>query len=87
MRIVKINRQDWLTDMPKLIKNLKLNYNFYYSCSYAVCKKRIQELVEDKEHKNRHKIVLYTNHEDWYLVVYSKKNPVIYWCPDYKGDN
>ena len=84
---VKIKREDWLKEMPKLIKDLKINYGFYYCTNmYARTQKRIQDLVKEKHLKNRHKIILYTNYEDWYLVVYSKKNPTIYWCSDYKGD-
>ena len=87
MKTIKMNRQAWLKEIPELIKTLKLKYNFYYSGQYARTQKRIQQLVEEKHAKNKHKIILYTNYKDWYLVVYTKNNPTIYWCPDYEGDN
>ena len=34
-----INKEEWLNDMPKLIYNLKLNYNFYFSGFYTKIKK------------------------------------------------
>ena len=84
---IRIKRKDWLKEMPNLIKMLKINYGFYFSGEYARTQRRIQDLVKEKYSKNRHKIILYTNYEDWYLVVYTKKNTKIYWCPDYKGDS
>lgn len=87
IKTIRISREKWLKEMPQLIKNLKINYGFYFpTYTYGRTQKRIVDLVKEKQVKNRHKIILYTNYEDWYLVVYSKKNTTIYWCPDYKGD-
>ena len=71
VKIIKINRKDWLKDMPELIKNLKINYGFYFpTYTYGRTQKRIVDLVKEKQAKNRHKIILYTNYEDWYFHIF-----------------
>lgn len=87
--IKTISRKDWLKDMPELIKKLKLNYNFYYSNwrngLYYTISKPITEVVVRNTKKCAHQIVLYRNKDtnDFYLVVFSKKNPTIYQCLEY----
>ena len=36
-----LNKEEWLSEMPELIYNLKLNYNFYFSGFYTNIKKDI----------------------------------------------
>ena len=36
-----LNKEEWLSEMPELIHNLKLNYNFYFSGFYTNIKKDI----------------------------------------------
>ena len=39
-----LNKEQWLNEMPELIYNLKLNYNFYFSGFYTKIKKDILEI-------------------------------------------
>ena len=79
-----LNKEDWLNDMPKLIYNLKLNYNFYFSGFYTKIKKDILEII--KNPKNKHKISIYNKDNRFWLVVYKKESPDIYYTAEYKKD-
>ena len=79
-----LNKEDWLNEMPKLIYNLKLNYNFYFSGFYTRIKKDILEIVKNPKHK--HKIAVYTKDNRFWLVVYRKGSPDIYYTAEYKKD-
>ena len=65
-----LNKEEWLSEMPELIHNLKLNYNFYFSGFYTKIKKDILEIV--KNPKNKHKISIYNKDNRFWLVVYKK---------------
>ena len=79
-----LNKEDWLNEMPKLIYNLKLNYNFYFSGFYTKIKKDILEII--KNPKNKHKISIYNKDNRFWLVVYRKGSPDIYYTAEYKKD-
>ena len=79
-----LNKEEWLSEMPKLIYNLKLNYNFYFSGFYTRIKKDILEIV--KNPKNKHKISIYTKDNRFFLVVYGKGSTDIYYTAEYKKD-
>jgi hypothetical protein len=80
----KLNKEQWLTEMPKLIYKLKFNYNFYFNGCYSIIKKDILEIV--KNPKNKHKISVYNKDNRFFLVVYRKGSPDIYVCTEYKND-
>lgn len=79
-----LNKDEWLNDMPKLIYDLKLNYNFYFSGFYTKIKKDILEII--KNPKNKHKISIYNKDNRFWLVVYKKGSPDIYYTAEYKKD-
>lgn len=79
-----LNKEEWLSEMPELIHNLKLNYNFYFSGFYTRIKKDILEII--KNPKNKHKISIYTKDNRFWLVVYKKGAPDIYYTAEYKKD-
>ena len=79
-----LNKEDWLNEMPKLIYDLKLNYNFYFSGFYTKIKKDILEII--KNPKNKHKISIYNKDNRFWLVVYRKGSPDIYYTAEYKKD-
>ena len=79
-----LNKENWLNDMPKLIYDLKLNYNFYFSGFYTKIKKDILEII--KNPKNKHKISIYNKDNRFWLVVYRRGTPDIYYTAEYKKD-
>ena len=79
-----LNKEEWLSEMPELIYNLKLNYNFYFSGFYTRIKKDILEVIKNPKHK--HKIAVYTKDNRFWLVVYRKGSPDIYYTAEYKKD-
>ena len=79
-----LNKEEWLNEMPELIYNLKLNYNFYFSGFYTNIKKDILEIV--KNQKQKHKIAIYNKDNRFWLVVYRKGSPDIYYTAEYKKD-
>ena len=79
-----LNKEEWLSEMPELIHNLKLNYNFYFSGFYTRIKKDILEII--KNPKNKHKISIYNKDNRFWLVVYRKGSPDIYYTAEYKKD-
>ena len=79
-----LNKEEWLSEMPELIYNLKLNYNFYFSGFYTKIKKDILEIIKNPKHK--HKIAVYTKDNRFWLVVYKKESPDIYYTAEYKKD-
>ena len=79
-----LNKEEWLSEMPELIYNLKLNYNFYFSGFYTKIKKDILEIIKNPKHK--HKIAVYTKDNRFWLVVYRKGSPDIYYTAEYKKD-
>ena len=79
-----LNKEEWLSEMPKLIYNLKLNYNFYFSGFYTRIKKDILEII--KNPKNKHKISIYNKDNRFWLVVYKKGAADIYYTAEYKKD-
>lgn len=79
-----LNKEQWLNEMPKLIYNLKLNYNFYFSGYYTTIRKDILEII--KNPRNKHKIAIYNKDKRFFLVVYRKGSPDIYTCTEYKND-
>ena len=82
MKILK--KEEWISEMPELIYNLKLNYNFYFSGFYTKIKKDILEIVKNPKHK--HKIAVYNKDNRFFLVVYRKGSPDIYYTAEYKKD-
>ena len=79
-----LNKEEWLSEMPELIHNLKLNYNFYFSGFYTKIKRDILEIIKNPKHK--HKIAVYTKDNRFWLVVYRKGSPDIYYTAEYKKD-
>lgn len=79
-----LSKEEWLSEMPELIHNLKLNYNFYFSGFYTKIKRDILDIV--KNPKNKHKISIYTKDNRFWLVVYRKGSPDIYYTAEYKKD-
>ena len=79
-----LNKEEWLSEMPELIYNLKLNYNFYFSGFYTKINKDILEIIKNPKHK--HKIAVYTKDNRFWLVVYRKGSPDIYYTAEYKKD-
>ena len=79
-----LNKEEWLSEMPELIHNLKLNYNFYFSGFYTRINKDILEIIKNPKHK--HKIAVYTKDNRFWLVVYRKGSPDIYYTAEYKKD-
>lgn len=86
----RLNKKEWLKDMPDLIELLKRDYDFYYSGMYShivhisdlMAKKRKAKLYKG------HKINLYEDiNGTWYLVVYKKYNIDIYFTYDYINSN
>ena len=82
--MITLNKEQWLSEMPELIHNLKLNYNFYFSGFYTRIKKDILEII--KNPKNKHKISIYNKDNRFWLVVYKKESPDIYYTAEYKKD-
>ena len=79
-----LTKEEWLKEMPKLIYKLKLDYNFYFSGYYSNIKRDILEIV--KNPKNKHKIAIYCKDNRFWLVVYRKGSPDIYYISEYKKD-
>ena len=79
-----LNKDEWLNEMSELIYNLKLNYNFYFSGFYTKIKKDILEVVNNQKHN--HKISIYNKDNRFWLVVYKKGSPDIYYTAEYKKD-
>ena len=79
-----LSKEQWLSEMPKLIYNLKLNYNFYFAGFYTRIKKDILEII--KNPKNKHKISIYNKDNRFWLVVYKKGGPDIYYTAEYQKD-
>ena len=82
--MITLSKDEWLNDIPKLIHDLKLNYNFYFSGFYTKIKKDILEII--KNPKNKHKISIYNKDNKFFLVVYRKGTPDIYYTAEYKKD-
>lgn len=79
-----LTKEEWLKEMPELIYRLKLNYNFYFSGYYSNIKRDILDIV--KNPKNKHKIAVYAKDNRFWLVVYRKGSPDIYYVSEYKKD-
>jgi hypothetical protein len=79
-----LNKEQWLNEMPELIYKLKVDYNFYFSGYYATIRKDILEII--KNPKNKHKIAVYNKDNRFWLVVYRKGSPDIYYTAEYKND-
>ena len=82
--MILLNKDAWLHQMPELIYNLKLKYNFYFSGYYAHITKDILDIVKNPKH--RHKIAVYNKANRFFLVVYRKGSPDIYYCNEYRDD-
>lgn len=80
--MIEIKKDQWLKEVPQLIYNLKVNYNFYFSGFYTHINRDILEIV--KNPKNKHKISIYNRNNRFFLVIYKKAGPDIYYCNDYK---
>jgi hypothetical protein len=81
----EFKKEEWLTEIPKLIYKLKKNYGFYYNCrSYSRISRDILDVINPKKHK--HKIVLYNKDNKFFVVVYRKNDTVIYYTNEYKRD-
>ena len=79
-----LSKEEWLNEMPELIHDLKLNYNFYFSGFYTKIKRDILDII--KNPKNKHKISIYNKDNRFWLVVYKKGTPDIYYTAEYKKD-
>lgn len=82
--MIALNKDQWLSQMPELIYNLKSKYNFYFSGWYATINKDILEIIKNPKHK--HKIAVYCKDKRFFLVVYRKGSPDIYYTAEYKND-
>ena len=82
--MINLNKDQWLNDMPKLIYNLRLNYGFWFGCFYSNIKKDILEVVANP--KNKHKICVYNKNKRFFLVIYKKNGPDIFYCSEYRND-
>ena len=82
--MIKLSKDEWLSEIPKLIYNLKLNYNFYFNGFYTKIKRDILEIIKNPKHK--HKIAVYNKDNRFFLVVYRKGSPDIYYTAEYKKD-
>ena len=81
-----LNKDQWLNEMPELIYNLKLNYNFYFSGFYATITRDILDIVKNPKHKHKISIYKRANDNRFFLVVYRKGSPDIYYTAEYKDD-
>lgn len=79
-----VSKEVWLKEMPELIYKLKKDYGFYYSGGFCRIQKDILEVINKNKHK--HKIVLYRRNQRFFLVVYRKSGPVIYFTNEYVDD-
>ena len=84
--MTELKKDSWLSEIPELIYLLKTKYNFYFSGYYARINKDILEIVDQKREKNRHKIVLYNRNNRFFLVVFTKNSPEIYYTNEYRDD-
>lgn len=84
--MTELKKDSWLNEIPELIYLLKFKYNFYYSGFYARINKDILDIVDQKKEKNKHKIVLYNRNNRFFLVVYTKNSPDIYYTNEYRDD-
>ena len=82
--MITLNKDEWLNEMPKLIYNLKLNYNFYFNGFYTKIKRYLLDIIKNPKHK--HKISIYNKDNRFWLVVYKKGSPDIYYTAEYKKD-
>lgn len=82
--MIELNKEQWLKNMPELIYKLKKDYNFYYPGFIIRTTKDILEVINPKKHK--HKIILYRRGQRFFLVVYRKKDTVIYFTNEYRND-
>ncbi len=72
--MIALNKDQWLSQMPELIYNLKSKYNFYFSGWYATINKDILEIIKNPKHK--HKIAVYCKDKRFFLVVYRKDHQI-----------
>lgn len=78
----RLSKEEWLKDIPELIYKLKLNYNFYFSGLYSTINRDILDIIKNPKHK--HKIAIYNKDKRFFLVIYKKSSPDIYYCNEYK---
>ena len=81
----QLTKEEWFKDIPELIYKLKKNYGFYYSGQYASITRRITDVLDPKKHD--HKIVLYENNKIFYLAVYRKSGPIVYYTDVFRDDS
>ena len=79
-----LNKEEWLSEMPELIYNLKLNYTFYFNGFYTKIKRDILDIIKNTKHK--HKIAIYNKDNRFFLVVYRRGTSDIYYTAEYKKD-
>lgn len=84
VKMTPVSKEVWLKEMPELIYKLKKEYGFYYSGFICKITKDILEVINKSKHK--HKIVLYRRNQRFFLVVYRKAGPVIYFTNEYVDD-
>ena len=63
--MITLNKDEWLNEMPKLIYDLKLNYNFYFNGFYTKIKRDILDIIKNPKHKN--KIAVYNKDNIFFL--------------------
>lgn len=80
----EVKKEAWLGEIPNLIYLLKFKYNFYYSGYYVKINKDILSITAAAKHK--HKIVLYNRDNRFFLVIYKKFGPDIYYINEYRND-
>lgn len=80
----EIKKEDWLNKIPDLIYLLKVKYNFYFSGYYVNINKDILEVTLSAKHK--HKIIIYNRDNRFFLVIYKKSGPDIYYINEYRND-
>ena len=82
----ELNKEEWLSEIPELIYKLKSNYNFYFSGYYANINRDILDIVNRNKDKHKHKISVYKRNNRFFVVVYRKYSPDIYYTNEYKED-
>lgn len=81
----KFGRQEWLEEVPGIIKYLVDKYHFFYNAGTIIKIKDIKDVVNRRYEKNKHKIILYYNPDlsTCYLVTYCSNHVSINYCNEY----
>lgn len=77
------DKKKWTKDISDIIYQLRFGYNFYYTQG-PIINRDILEVIYKNGKKHFHKIILYWNsdRDNYFLVVYKKKEIDIYKLTD-----